>query len=131
MNSLQQALSEADENYFIGISNKGIYKRACKDLENIDVSVNYQDDSAEVTLSGETCLIKNPLWESSCSCPSRSVCRHLITAMLWLKENHHSDTDEPEEDFEEIPAGLPEMLRQELTNVSTAQIKKALGSQLK
>ena len=109
MSSLQQALSEADENYFIGISNKGIYKRACKDLENIDVSVQYQDDSAEVTLSGETCMIKNPLWESSCSCPSRSVCRHLIAAMLWLKENSNSDTDEPEERLseEEIPAGLP------------------------
>ena len=65
MSSLQQALSEADENYFIGISNKGIYKRACKDLENIDVSVQYQDDSAEVSISGETCQIKNPLWESS------------------------------------------------------------------
>ena len=58
MNPLQQALADADENYFIGISNKGIYKRACKDLEEADISVSMQDDQAEIQISGETCLIK-------------------------------------------------------------------------
>ena len=133
MNLLQQALADADENYFIGISNKGIYKRACKDLEDADISVSYQDDQAEIQISGETCLIKNPLWESSCSCPSRSVCRHLISAMLWLKENSEADIDSEEPDFpeEEIPETLPEMLRQELSGVSAVQIKKAMGKSLK
>lgn len=132
MNPLQQALADADENYFIGISNKGIYKRACKDLEEADISVSMQDDQAEIQISGETCLIKNPLWESTCSCPSRSVCRHLISAMLWLKEHADSDTEAEEPDFpeEEIPDGLPEMLRQELSHVSTAQIRKAAGKNL-
>ena len=138
MNTLQQALAEADENYFIGISNKGIYKRAGKDLEEADISVEYQEDSAEVKISGETCVIKNPLWESSCSCPSRSVCRHLIAAMLWLKENFQSeDSDkesEEEPDFPEeeaVPAGLPDMLKQELSQVTVPQMKKAFGSQMK
>ncbi|MBR0483319.1 MAG: SWIM zinc finger family protein [Oscillospiraceae bacterium] len=138
MSTLQQALAEADENYFIGISNKGIYKRAGKDLEEADISAKYQEDSAEIKISGETCLIKNPLWESTCSCPSRSICRHLIASMLWLKEHFQSeDTDndaEFEPDFPEdemLPAGLPETLRQELSQVTVPQIKKAMGSQLK
>ncbi len=138
MSQLQQALSEADENYFIGISNKGIYKRACKDKEEADISVVYQEDEAEVKISGETCVIKNPLWESSCSCPSRSVCRHLIASMLWLKEYFQpEDTDENSEeepDFpeeESLPAGLPDMLKQELSQVTVPQMKKAFGSQMK
>ncbi|MBR1553913.1 MAG: hypothetical protein IJ644_00800, partial [Oscillospiraceae bacterium] len=138
MSTFPQALADADENYFIGISNKGIYKRAGKDLEDADISVEYQEDSAQVHISGETCLIKNPLWESSCSCPSRSVCRHLIASMLWLKEHFQSDDAdedaETEPDFpeeESVPAGLPDMLRQELSQVTVPQMKKAFGSQMK
>ena len=132
MNPLQQALAEADENYFIGISNKGIYKRACKDLENADVSVKNQEDTAEIQISGETCIIKNPLWESSCSCPSRSVCRHLISAMLWLKNHIHSEEEEEEpEFFEESPQQLPDLLKQELSAVTSIQIRKSIGSQMK
>ena len=96
MENLRQALTEADEAYLIGMSNKGTYKRALKDLENAEVSVNYMDDYAEVHFGGEVCKIKAPLWESSCSCPSRSVCRHLISAILWLKNN--SGESEPTEE---------------------------------
>ncbi|GEM_PF-96286 len=135
MNPLQQALADADENYFIGISNKGIYKRAVKDLEEADLSADIREESAEIQISGETCNIHTPLWESSCSCPSRSVCRHLIAAMLWLKENFQSDTDDemPEPDFPDgtVPEGLPELLRQELSKITAAQLKKALGTQIK
>lgn len=133
MTALQQALSEADENYFIGISNKGIYKRACKDLEQADVSVNEEEDSAEIQISGETCLIKTPLWESSCSCPSRTVCRHMICAMLWLKNHSFSEQDTEPEEFEELTEEpiFPEMLKQELSAVTPAQLKKAMGSQFR
>ena len=137
MSNLSQALHDADENYFIGLSNKGIYKRACKDLASADVSVEYQDEEAEIHINGETCRIKDPLYESSCSCPSREMCRHLISAMLWLKEHYQSDDednfeDEPDYYEEEVlPAGLPDMLKQELSGVTIAQMKKAMGSQLK
>ncbi len=137
MSTLQQALTDADENYLIGISNKGIYKRACKDIESTDISVDYQEEQAEVHISGEICMIKNPLWESTCSCPSRSVCRHLISAILWLKENINSETensDSEEPDFPEeeiIPEGLPELLKTELSQVTVPQMKKAMGKNLK
>lgn len=133
MHELQKSLVMVDEAYLIGMSNKGIYKRACKDLEHAEVSVQYHDNYAEVVINGETCDIREPLWESSCSCPSRTVCRHLISAMLWLRE-HFQDTnitDESKSEPEPELDGLPDMLRQELQQISPAQLKKALGSQAK
>ncbi|MDE6005331.1 MAG: hypothetical protein K2G88_08105 [Oscillospiraceae bacterium] len=133
MNFLQEALALADESYLIGMSNKGIYKRACKDLEHAEIFVNYQENFAEVNINGEVCNIKNPLWESSCSCPSRTVCRHLISAILFLREQSSESEDnnataELEEDLQE---SLPDLLKQELQQVSQAQLKKALGNQTK
>lgn len=130
MEELQNALAAADEAYLVGMSNKGTYKRACKDAEATDISVSYGDNAAEVSIGGEVCRITDPLWESSCSCPSRSVCRHLIAAIVWLRE--HMETEAPEEapDMPDAPAALPEVLKQALAEVSLAEIRRALGNQL-
>lgn len=85
MEQLQTALRQADDDYLTGLSNKGILKRAYKDLAEETPIVVWQDETAQVTLKSESCLIRNPLGESSCSCPSSSICRHVVTAILWLK----------------------------------------------
>ncbi len=112
------ALAAADEAYLIGMSNKGIYKRACKDAQEAEASVTYAADCAAVSIGGEVCQIRDPLWESSCSCPSRSVCRHLIAAMLWLKDHSEEQpsADAPEESF-------PETLRNALTAFPAEKLK--------
>ena len=99
------ALAQADEAYLTGLSNKGIYKRAVKDAEGADASVTWEGDAAVVSISGETCTLRDPLWDSACSCPSRSMCRHLVAAMLWLRS--HSEAP-PEEAAEEPAADMPE-----------------------
>lgn len=126
---IQNALAAADEAYLIGLSNKGTYKRACKDAEAADISVSYGENTAEVSIGGEVCRITDPLWESTCSCPSRSVCRHLIAAIVWLRE--HLEGEEAEEDapdLPDMPAELPEALKQALAGVSLAELKRAMGS---
>ncbi|MDE5753769.1 MAG: SWIM zinc finger family protein [Oscillospiraceae bacterium] len=134
MNPLQQSLAAADEAYLIGMSNKGIYKRACKDLESGEISMQPKEDSLEVSVCGEICHIKDPLWESSCSCPSRTVCRHLITAILWLRENYQDDAESPgEQEIPETPEqdaeiGLPDFLKQTLSQITLPELRKALGS---
>lgn len=85
MEQLQTALRQVDDDYLTGLSNKGILKRAYKDLAEEAPAVVWQDGTAKVTLQSETCEIKNLLGESSCSCPSSSICRHVVTAILWLK----------------------------------------------
>ncbi len=134
MEELKNALAAADEAYLTGMSNKGTYKRACKDIDGVQAEVRYTDAGAEVTLCGETCIIAVPLWESSCSCPSRSVCRHIIGAILWLKENL-SDAVAEESDTEEDEPPKPETmgqdLRNALTGISLSAIRRALGKDVK
>ncbi len=92
MDELKKALAEADDDYLIGISNKGIVKRAYKDSETANVNLGFVNQSAEVSVENVQCIIKVPLAESVCSCPSRTICRHIVTAILWLKKEWQEDT---------------------------------------
>lgn len=85
----RQSLAGVDEDYLVGISNKGIVKRAYKDLEaegsQVHAAVSGLDQNAQeltVAAGGETVTIRFPLGESRCSCPSRSICRHVVMAIL-------------------------------------------------
>lgn len=94
----RQSLAGVDEDYLVGISNKGIVKRAYKDLEaaggeaqaaaGLDCSQISEAGARELTVAagGETVTIRFPLGESQCSCPSRSICRHVIMAILLAKQ---------------------------------------------
>ncbi|MDE6674755.1 MAG: SWIM zinc finger family protein, partial [Acetatifactor sp.] len=98
----RQSLAGVDEDYLVGISNKGIVKRAYKDLEaeggEARAAVSGLDQNAQeltVAAGGETVTIRLPLGESRCSCPSRSICRHVIMAILLAQHAvSGSDGDE-------------------------------------
>ncbi|MDE6204174.1 MAG: SWIM zinc finger family protein, partial [Lachnospiraceae bacterium] len=79
-------LADVDDDYLTGIANKGIVKRAYKDKEEGNYQVLSLDEEAEVSIGEEKVVIKMPLGESRCSCPSRSICRHVILGILALKE---------------------------------------------
>lgn len=86
MRDLKQILAETDEEYLIGLSNKGIVKRAHKDMETVEAKVCSVADEAKVLVGSETVTICSPLGESKCTCPSRSICRHVVQALLVLKK---------------------------------------------
>lgn len=94
MQELINALNNTDDDYLVGLSNKGIVKRAYKDLEQLEMSVAYEEDAAKVLVSEETCTIVSPLGDSKCTCPSRSICRHIVAAILWLKKSNMLSQDE-------------------------------------
>lgn len=109
MDDVRTLIRQVDDDYLIGLGNKGILKRAYKDLEQETPTVTWQKDMASVALKEETCLIRSPLGESSCSCPSRSICRHVVTAILWLKKELAAEPEggaEPRvfQSFLDIPA---------------------------
>ena len=87
-NLLKEAVLSADEDTLTALSNKGIYKRACKDAEVAAsaVDVDIGENSAEVRFADAVSTVVFPLSESRCSCPSRTVCRHIISAVLLLKK---------------------------------------------
>ena len=91
------AVAAADEAYLVGLCNKGTVNRAKKDLAALaDPQVKTEGEAVEVRMGEVTCLIQAPLGESRCSCPSSGICRHRITAILWLKEQA-GGPPEPEE----------------------------------
>lgn len=89
----RQSLAGVDEDYLVGISNKGIVKRAYKDLEaegekarNAVANLDWTAPELAVAAGGEEVVIRLPLGESRCSCPSRSICRHVVMAILLARQ---------------------------------------------
>ena len=123
MSELKKLLTCTDDDYLTGISNKGIVKRAYKDLEVVTPVVIWEDECATVTIGEESCRICVPLGESSCSCPSRSICRHVISAVLWLKSQCESENIKQESNCETEP-----LLKQELLDVPLKKLRIACGT---
>ena len=87
MDELKTQLKQADDAYLAGLSNKGTVKRAHKDLEQETPEVLWDESGNEVqvTFKEAACRIRAPLGSSTCSCPSRSICRHVTAAILWVR----------------------------------------------
>lgn len=86
MNVWMDRLADVDDDYLIGLSNKGIVKRAYKDKEETAAEIISTEAEAVIKVGGETVTVLYPLGESKCTCPSRSICRHVVLAILVLKE---------------------------------------------
>ena len=125
--SLAAALTAADEAYLIALCNKGTYNRAKKDLAALasPPQAECTPDGVQVQLGQVTCLIRAPLGDSRCSCPSSAVCRHRISAILWLQSQLEGPMDgqapdreappqEAEPDFPSLRAYPPEKLVRQL-----------------
>ena len=91
--SLRAALLEADDEYLTGLSNKGTLNRGRKDLQALSPSAQAQGEELLVTLGAETCTLRVPLGDSACTCPARGVCRHLVSAILWVKTQLEQETE--------------------------------------
>ena len=87
MSIWRDRLADIDDDYLIGLSNKGIVKRAYKDKGEVAAEVLSTEEDASVKVGEETVTVRYPLAESKCTCPSRSMCRHVVQAILVLKEN--------------------------------------------
>ncbi|MBO5164558.1 MAG: hypothetical protein J6B75_09015 [Ruminococcus sp.] len=105
MNEIKRALAAADESFLVNMANKGIYKRACKDIEGMMPIFSESADSISVEISGETVTLAAPLENSKCSCVSRTVCRHIVGAILLVRSTL---TDE---EIAEVPKVVEEKER--------------------
>lgn len=86
MNQWRQVLAAADDDYLAGLCNKGTVKRAYKELAEVRTEIRQREDSFDVQVGEETCQICLPLGDSRCGCVSRSICKHIIIAILKVRE---------------------------------------------
>lgn len=87
MSDWKSRLADVDDDYLVGISNKGIVKRAYKDKEEAAAEIVSMEEEASIKIGEETVTVCFPLGKSKCTCPSRSICRHVIQAILTLREH--------------------------------------------
>lgn len=85
--SLAAMLAAYDEAALEALANKGIVRRAARDVEEGKVTlVERGADSATVAADGETVgLVAEGPASSTCSCPSPGICRHRVAAVLLLR----------------------------------------------
>ncbi len=79
-----------DDDYLIGLSNKGIVKRSYKDLENANVAITENDECIDIALEDVSCQLYIPLGDSKCSCPSRSMCKHIVMGAIAVKRKYEA-----------------------------------------
>ncbi|MDE7183961.1 MAG: hypothetical protein K2O40_05670 [Lachnospiraceae bacterium] len=142
MNDWKSAFGEIDDDYLTGISNKGIVKRAYKDLETIPCMAAGQnlqeaagkrlqdtafaaEDVLQIAVGEETVQIRLPFGESACSCPSRSICRHVVQGILALKaafavQDSAEDRNDKAQSDAEKNADSGSVLSEIMTNKSEA-----------
>lgn len=84
------------EEYLSALASKGLYKRALKDLEKVgDIKWKIKENEIEFEI-GEN-KISLSVDKGNCSCISRTICRHIISAYIYLGEHFNEIIGIPEE----------------------------------
>lgn len=109
--AFQDFIERCTEDYLIRFANKGLYKRAHKEIDQgIEVVYTFGEQSVEAGLSeGTICVLENTLNRFSCSCPSDNLCKHVLIAILYYQMNilkktagERGSTSESEEDSQQF-----------------------------
>ena len=92
-NHFLNVLSSIDETYLIAMSNKGTYKRAVKDLAvATNIKMDVEEGAAQVHLDDETTVtFTGDIRSYSCTCEARSICKHVIMALLEAKKMYEGE----------------------------------------
>jgi hypothetical protein len=84
---LEALLVRYDEESFVALANRGLFRRAQKDLEKLAIEVT-EEKADELTVSfGEHRIrfdARGP-GHATCSCPASGVCQHILSAALGLQ----------------------------------------------
>lgn len=120
--SATQFVPFANEAFLVTLANKGLYKRALKDLETTgQIELSAADGNMQVRLDDITVCLNPNLSQSTCSCPSKTVCKHILMGIL-AAAGYASSAATPE------PAS-PEPWK-ELKTADLAQLRKQAGKKL-
>lgn len=97
-------LPSIDETYLTAMSNKGTYKRAVKDLTAApNVQINLEEGMARMKLAdGTTVTFTGDIRSYSCTCGARTVCKHVVMALLAAKDTLDGETESINPDFSSL-----------------------------
>lgn len=120
---LQEQLGRFDDEGFAALANRGLLRRAQKDLERLAVEIEQQSDTEVVVKVGEQHIrfdARGPA-QARCDCPAAGVCQHILAAAIGLKQRA---SEGPAPAAAEDPL---EPLRASLLAISTAELVRHAG----
>lgn len=134
--SAGQFVPFANEAFLVTLANKGLYKRALKDLETTgQVELTVTDGRLQIRLDDITVSLDPNVAQSTCSCPSKTVCKHILMGILVAAGCASSESETAPAGCENVsPNATPEPPSseawKELKNVDLAQLRKQAGKKL-
>src|SRR5947209_4532970 len=86
---LHHALAAFDDDALAALANKGLVRRARKDLETSQPEIVESADEDRLRLEVGDALVEiaMPVAQSRCGCPAGGICRHILAAVIFLKES--------------------------------------------
>lgn len=134
--SAGQFIPFANEAFLVTLANKGLYKRALKDLETTGlVELTVTNGRLQIRLDDITVSLDPNVAQSTCSCPSKTVCKHILMGILVAAGYASSESETVPAGCENVsPDATPEPPSseawKELKNVDLAQLRKQAGKKL-
>ncbi|AFY71510.1 hypothetical protein Pse7367_3269 [Thalassoporum mexicanum PCC 7367] len=108
INQIKQALAQYDDDSLAAIANRGMVRRARKDLQNGVVQgiigERVESDSSDrgwvklAVAEYEVEISALGAAKATCTCPAVEVCRHILAASIWLAEGAIANTAEQDSD---------------------------------
>lgn len=119
-------LARFDEDGFVALANRGLLRRAQKDLEKLPVNLAEETADALTVAVGEHLIrfdARGPA-HARCSCPATGVCQHVLSAALGLQR---LAVAQPAEADAAQPVDPLAPLRDELLRMTAAELSKHAG----
>ncbi|MEM7387301.1 MAG: hypothetical protein AAF514_20375 [Verrucomicrobiota bacterium] len=129
LSTLGRQAASYDEPALIALGNKGLFRRASKDLQNAppELDETVADPSAiELVVGAQRVRLVDPLPDSDCDCSSSGVCRHILTGILWLAKQATPTGNQPGSKEEAFTSDL----KPEWNDLTVAELQKWAGSPL-
>ncbi len=81
------ALAAFDDDALAALANKGLVRRARKDLDSAPPAIlGPAGDRLRIAMGDATVEVDPTPSRSSCSCPATGACRHILAALIFLRE---------------------------------------------
>ena len=123
MPSLREQLHILDEDYLVAIANRGLVNRAKREAAQTQLAFSISDEAINAEFSdGTQVKITGALSQFECSCPSRTICRHVLLAIIKAAEESGAGAETEEE-----PPAITEADFAYLLNFTPEQLIKTLG----
>jgi hypothetical protein len=135
LSRLRGVLKGLDDEALAALANKGLLRRAQKDLEASKPRVeSVEEGRVRLAVAEAAVEVTELLSKSTCSCPAPGICRHIVAALVYLRDA--ADFGEDAED-DSAPAAVaapavapPTSPAEVLGSLSDEQLQKWAGKAL-